>query len=66
MEFKGNFDLYVAHCCRMLAEPGMRDHGWYRVKELEKDGSGLWVGLREAVTKEMQNHRQPERKGVMQ
>jgi hypothetical protein len=44
----------------MAMNPGSIDHARYMVKEMEKDKSGVWVGLAKAVAnkiEEMKNER---------
>jgi len=41
----------VDHYARMALNPASIDHARYRVRELEKDETGLWVGLGKEVAK---------------
>ena len=37
------------HYAKMALNPASIDHARYRVKEMEKDETGLWVGLGKLV-----------------
>lgn len=53
MSCKTCFELYVAHLSRLVADPGLNAHGWYRVRELEACDTGQWRGLHDAVNAEL-------------
>ena len=35
----------IEHYATMAMNPATLDHARYRTKELEKDSSGLWIGI---------------------
>ena len=39
----------VEHYATMAMNPGSLDHARWRVRELEKDLSGLWIGIANEV-----------------
>ena len=49
MDFNQVFEQEVEHLTRMALQKGWIAYAKQRAKELEKDPSGLWVGLIEAV-----------------
>jgi hypothetical protein len=46
-----SLETIVDHYARMALNPASIDHARYRVRELEKDETGLWVGLGKEVAK---------------
>jgi len=54
------FNKTAEHYARMAMNPGSIDHARHMVKEMEKDRSGMWVGLAKAVAnkiEELKNER---------
>ena len=49
MDFNQVFEQEVEHLTKMALQKGCIAYAKQRAKELEKDPSGLWVGLIEAV-----------------
>lgn len=49
-----NFKRVTEHYARMAMNPGSIDHARYMVKEMEKDRSGMWVGLAKAVANKIE------------
>jgi hypothetical protein len=48
----------VEHYAKMALNPATLDHARLRVKELEKDSSGLWIGIGKEIAqriKELKN-----------
>jgi hypothetical protein len=39
----------------MALMKGWKEHTWWRVKQLENDPSGLWVGIQAEFLKEIEN-----------
>jgi hypothetical protein len=60
MALKNQFNQTAEHYARMAMNPGSIDHARHMVKEMEKDRSGMWVGLAKAVAnkiEELKNER---------
>ena len=49
MDFNQVFEQQVEHLTKMALQKGWIAYAKQRAQELEKDPSGLWVGLVEAV-----------------
>lgn len=47
------FARMVAHLVSLAQQPGWLDHAKARATELEACDSGLWLGLRDAVRREL-------------
>ena len=48
--------LYVEtlnHLVWMAKQPASKSHAWHRAKELDSDISGLWVGIKDDLVKNM-------------
>jgi hypothetical protein len=43
--FKKTRQYLVEHYAKMALNPATLDHARLRVKELEKDSTGLWIGI---------------------
>jgi hypothetical protein len=50
--YKSIFEHYLKLC----KIPGFKDHAWHRVKELDKDPSGLFKGIKADIEKSMKEH----------
>ena len=48
------FNQTADHYARLAMNPGSIDHARYMVKEMEKDKSGMWVGLAKAVANKIE------------
>jgi hypothetical protein len=51
-----NPSLYVEtlnHLVWMAKQPAAKSHAWHRAKELDSDISGLWVGIKDDLVKNM-------------
>jgi len=44
-----SLETYVEHYAKMAMNPGAIDHARYMVKVLEKEPTGLWIGLGKLV-----------------
>ena len=40
---------FVEHYAQLALKPGWIDYVRHQVKQMEKDSSGLWVGLAQAI-----------------
>lgn len=49
-----DFKRLTDHYARMAMNPGSIDHARYMVKEMERDKSGMWVGLAKAVANKIE------------
>ena len=49
-----DFKRVTDHYARMAMNPGSIDHARHMVKEMEKDKSGMWVGLAKAVANKIE------------
>jgi hypothetical protein len=50
--------LYVEtlnHLVWMAKQPAAKSHAWHRAKELDADISGLWVGIKDDLIKQMKD-----------
>jgi len=48
----------IEHYAKMALNPATLDHARFRTKELEKDSSGLWIGIGKEIAlriKELKN-----------
>lgn len=50
--YRSIFDHYIKLC--MI--PAFKDHAWHMVKELDKDTSGLFVGIKDDITNTMKEN----------
>jgi hypothetical protein len=53
-----NPSLYVEtlnHLVWMAKQPAAKSHAWHRAKELDADISGLWVGIKDDLIKQMKD-----------
>ena len=41
------------HLVWMAKQPAAKNHAWHRAKELDADISGLWVGIKDDLVKNM-------------
>jgi len=48
-----SLETIVDHYAKMALNPASIDHARYRVKEMEKDETGLWVGLGKLVAQKI-------------
>jgi hypothetical protein len=56
--FKKTRQYLVEHYAKMALNPATLDHARLRVKELEKDSTGLWTGIGKEIAlriKELKN-----------
>jgi len=53
----------VEHFARMALNQGSIDHARFRVRELEQDETGMWVGLGQAVAKRLKELRDETHRG---
>ena len=44
-----SLEIYVEHYAKMAMNPGAIDHARFMVKVLEKEPTGLWIGLGKLV-----------------
>ena len=49
MDFAQAYDRQVEHLAQMVLQAGWVPYAKQRVKELEDDESGLWVGITEKI-----------------
>lgn len=43
----------LSHLVWMASQPAAKAHAWHRAKELDADISGLWVGIKEDLIKQI-------------
>jgi hypothetical protein len=60
---KNHFTDMAAHLARMRRTKGFGAHAAYRIQELEEDGSGLWVGLKDAVLESLKSYDDQQKNG---
>lgn len=53
------FNFHLRWLVTMAKNPGFKAHAWHRAKQLESDESGLWVGIAEALKREMSGLEKP-------
>lgn len=51
--FKKTRQDLVEHYAKMALNPATLDHARLRVKELEKDSSGLWTGIGKEIAQKI-------------
>lgn len=47
------FAVQLAHLVMLAGSPGFREYAWHRAREMEDDESGLWLGMADALRREM-------------
>ena len=50
--YRSIFDHYLKLC----KIPAFKDHAWHMVKELDKDTSGLFKGIKDDIANTMKEH----------
>lgn len=50
---KNEFQTQLQHLIKLAKMPGWKEQAWHRAKELDKDQTGLYRGIAEALTAEM-------------
>jgi hypothetical protein len=53
----------VEHFARMALNQGSIDHARFRLRELEQDETGMWIGLGQAVAKRLKELRDEANRG---
>ena len=48
-----DYDKQLAHLTKLAQTPGWKQYAWQRALELDRDSSGLWLGIAEALKQAM-------------
>ena len=48
-DLHGAYQRQLDHLIAMAKVEGFKAHAWHRAKELDKDQSGLWTGIADAL-----------------
>ena len=47
------YETQLAHLTKLAKTPGFKQYAWHRALELDRDSSGLWLGIAEALKQAM-------------
>jgi len=56
-----HFQTQLAHLTALAKHPGWKEHAWLRAQQLEASESGLWTGIKVALTRSMLDVSGPEK-----
>lgn len=48
-----DYDNQLAHLIKLAKTPGWKQYAWHRALELDRDDTGLWRGIAEALKQAM-------------
>ena len=48
-----DYDNQLAHLIKLAKTPGWKQYAWQRALELDRDNTGLWLGIAEALKQAM-------------
>ena len=51
-----DYDNQLAHLIKLAKTPGWKQYAWQRALELDRDNTGLWLGIAEALRLVMVAH----------